>query len=114
MQDDVDLDLSMLEGLRDLLGPKFVELIITYNTDCGARIERIKAAMPVQDFSVITHEAHGVKGSSRNIGANSLAHLCGVLETNAKAEDATDMEQLFSAIEQQFAVVAARLESLIG
>lgn len=114
MQDNVDLDLSMLEGLRDLLGPKFIELIMTYNGDCGARINRIQAAMPVKDFAVITHEAHGVRGSSRNIGANSLAQLCGELEAKAKAGDATDMEQLFSAIKQNFAAVAAKLQSLIG
>jgi len=109
----IDLDLGMLEGLRDLLGEKFVELIITYNRDCGERIEKIREALPERNYEVINQEAHGVKGSSRNIGANSLAEVCGELESKAKAEDGNDIEQLFSAIEQQFAAVKRELSSLL-
>lgn len=111
--EEIDLDTGMLESLRDLLGDKFVELITTYNRDCAVRLDKIREALPARDYSVINHEAHGVKGSSRNLGANSLAQLCGELEAKAKTGDGSDMEQLFSAIEQQFAAIAARLESLI-
>lgn len=110
----VDIDLVMLEGLRELLNGKFVELVTTYNTDCGKRLERIQSAIPSADFAVIRHEAHGLKGSSRNIGANSLAACCEQLEAKAQAGDTAGMEQIFSAMEQQFAAVSAQLNQLIA
>jgi len=111
--EEIDLDLALLGSLRELLGPKFEELITTFNTDCGKRLDRLGEALPLLDFSVIRHESHGVKGSSRNIGANSLAELCGELETKAKNEEAEGMQPLFTAIQQKFAAVAAQLESLL-
>ncbi|SMF36514.1 HPt (histidine-containing phosphotransfer) domain-containing protein [Alteromonadaceae bacterium Bs31] len=110
---DVDLDTGMLEGLRELLGEKFVELISTFNSDCRARLDRIKVGLEEQNFDVIRNESHGVKGSCRNMGANSLAALAGALEDKAVARDATEMEQLFSAAEQQFAAIADKLRALL-
>jgi Hpt domain. len=54
-----------------------------------------------------------VKGSSRNMGANSLALLCDQMETKAKVEDAVAMPQIFSAIEQEFAATAQQLNNLL-
>ena len=110
---EIDLDLHMLEGLRDLLGEKFTQLVETYNSDCEQRLSNAGKAIAVREFSVINHEAHGVKGSSRNIGANGLAKLCGELESKAKAEDDANIEQLFSAIEQEFAAVKQKLTNLL-
>lgn len=110
----VDLDLGMLQGLKDLLGEKFVELVKTYNSDSMRRIELMRDALQVSDFDTIKHEAHGLKGSSRNVGANSLAALCGDMEIKGKEQDAANMEQLFSAIEQQFAAISAQLRELIA
>ncbi len=110
---EIDLDVGMLEGLRELLGDKFVELINTFNADCGARLQRMKGGLEAMDFELIRNEAHGVKGSSRNIGANSLASLAGSMEEKARAADNVDMEQLFSAIEQQFAAVSEKLKGLL-
>ncbi|WP_045860414.1 Hpt domain-containing protein [Teredinibacter purpureus] len=110
---NVDIDLPMLESLRDLLGEKFPELIRTYNEDCAARISRMGIALENHDFVQINHEAHGVKGSSRNMGANSLALLCDQMETKAKVEDAVAMPQIFSAIEQEFAATAQQLNNLL-
>ncbi|WP_018015552.1 Hpt domain-containing protein [Teredinibacter turnerae] len=114
MQNNVVLDTAMLASLRELLADKFVELVTTYNRDCALRIDAIRSALLTPEFAVINHEAHGIKGSSRNIGANSLADLCEKLEQKARAQDSAGMEQLFTAIEQDFAVVSAELTQLIA
>jgi len=111
---ETDLDTKTLESLKALLGDKFVELINTFITDCGARLTRMGTAIEASDFSAIRHEAHGIKGSSRNIGANGLAALSGEMEDKAKAEEGSDMAKLFTAIEQEFAAVAGILKSMIG
>jgi len=112
-QSEADLDMVMLEGLKKLLADKFDELITTFNSDCAARIGRIADALPDQNFTVICHEAHGVKGSCRNMGVNSLAELCDKMESKARVQDGSDMEQLFAAIEQQFAAASNQLISLL-
>jgi FOG: HPt domain len=108
-----DLDLTLIEGLRELLEDKFAELIETFKTDSARRIALIASAVPAQDLDVVSQEAHGLKGSCRNLGANSLAAICDQMEQDANAGDASQMEQLLTAIEQQFAAIAAVMDDLL-
>jgi len=108
-----DLDITILDSLRELLENKFAELIGTFKTDSARRIALIENAIAEQNFNVISQEAHGLKGSCRNLGANSLALVCDQMEQDANAGDGSQMEQLFSAIEQQFAAVAAAMDDLV-
>lgn len=112
MPDVAPIDHAMLAGLKDLLGEKFEQLVSAYIDDCTGRLKRLADAEKVNDLSVIKDESHGIKGSSRNMGANPLADLCAVIEDQARAGDDTDLAQRISAVQQEFAAVEKELNAL--
>ncbi len=107
------IDFDSLMMLKELLGEKFIELVETYLKDSAVRIEKLKVALDAGDMETANHEVHGLKGSSRNIGINSLADLCDVLEKQCRENNVTEHEQQLAAIEQNFAAVAEHLKTYL-
>lgn len=105
------IDAAMLAQLQELLGERFAELIDRFIGDGNRRMDLLRLAVPARDFEVIHAEAHGLKGSSRNIGANDLGQVCGDLEQKGRNSDDTGVDPLFAAVEQEFAAVCAVLRS---
>lgn len=105
------IDAAMLVQLQELLGERFAELIDRFISDGTRRMELLRRAVPARDFDTIHAEAHGLKGSSRNIGANALGQVCGDLEQKGRNSDGTGIDPLFAAVEQEFAAVCAVLRS---
>lgn len=108
------LDQEMLASLKDLLGEKFEQLVTAFLFDGKQRFARMELAWQKQDLSVIKDESHGVKGSARNIGANSLADVCAEIENQARAGSSDGIEQNLSAAKQLFAAVGEELRSMIA
>lgn len=111
MGTNAKIDAAMMAQLRDLLGERFGELVQRYIEDGDRRIALLRTAVATQDFVVVHAEAHGLKGSSRNIGANTLGDLCGALEQLGKELNSAGMPTLFAAVEQEFAAVCAELKA---
>ena len=103
------IDETMLDGLKSLLGTKFNQLLSTYIADSQKRMDRLEKAVAELDFATINQEAHGLKGSSRNIGALEFAQMCEVMEQKGRMREQSDLEHLFASVQQQFAVVCQRL-----
>ena len=111
MSDSQHIDSAMLDQLKELLEDRFSELVTRFVDDGSNRMALLKSALPSTNFDVIYAEAHGLKGSSRNIGAGPLGELCAQLESLGKAQSSEGMEQIFAAIEQEFAVVCETLKA---
>jgi len=105
------IDLAMLDQLKELLEDRFPELVERFVDDGGGRMALIAKAVPAENFDVIYAEAHGLKGSSRNIGAGPLGDICAELEVLGKNQTPDGMQQLFADIEQEFAAVCDVLKS---
>lgn len=105
------IDAAMMVQLKDLLRERFGELVLRYIQDGERRIGLLHGAVVEQDFVVVHAESHGLKGSSRNIGANILGNLCGELEQLGKDHNAAGMPALLAAVEQEFAAVCAELKT---
>lgn len=105
------LDKAMMTQLQDLLGERFAELVDRYISDGTRRLELMRTAVPARDFEVMHAEAHGLKGSSRNIGANCLAEACGELEDKGREENPHEVDELLAAIEREFLGVCEALKS---
>lgn len=106
-----ELDTDNLNMLKDLLGERFDELIETYISDTDLRLSRLKSAFAEGDLAIVSQEAHGIKGSSRNIGANPLGHLCELVEYQARDGKLQDGQQQIAAIEKRLAAVHKCLRS---
>lgn len=105
------IDAAMMAQLKDLLGERFGELVMRFIEDGERRIGLLRSAVAGRDFVVIHAESHGLKGSSRNIGANTLGGLCGELEQLGKDHCVEGMPTLLAAVEQEFAAVCAELKT---
>lgn len=105
------IDGVMLAQLQELLGERFAELVERFVSDGNRRLELLRVAVPAQNFDVIHAEAHGLKGSSRNVGANDLGEVCGVLEQRGRDANPSDIDTLFVSVEQEFAAVCDELRS---
>lgn len=105
------IDTSIVVQLKELLEDRFPELVERFNADGAARVSLLQTAVPEKNFDVVYAEAHGLKGSSRNIGANPLGDSCEALEECARVRDDNQIETLFAVVEQEFAAAAAALSS---
>ncbi len=103
------LDPVLLAELKDLLADNFNELIERYTVDSAHRFSLLVTAVPEKDYKTIYYEAHGIKGSSRNMGATKLAEICGQLEAQGHAEDGAGLENLLSEASAEFEVVCGIL-----
>jgi HPt (histidine-containing phosphotransfer) domain-containing protein len=112
----VALNRQTIEALREFQTegePDFVtELVDAYIGDSPMRLQAMRDAMASQDESSFGKAAHGLKGSSGNLGAEKLAALCLQGEQFAKAGNMAGAQGIFSQIESEFLTVCAELKAL--
>jgi HPt (histidine-containing phosphotransfer) domain-containing protein len=100
---------DMIVELKDILAEDFNTLVSSYIDDAEGRIVKLKNAITASDYGAVLTEAHSLKGSSLNLGAEFLPELCSRMEALGKAEDLVDCHNLFAEIETEFARVKAEL-----
>ncbi|AMK78076.1 diguanylate cyclase (GGDEF)-like protein [Methylomonas methanica] len=74
------LDNAVLRQLRDEIGQGFVKMVAYYLEDAPAQIEQIGLALAADNHLQLRELAHGLKGASRNLGAEKLAAIARQLE----------------------------------
>jgi len=93
---DQQLDVAVLDTLREVMGTQLLPLIDIYLADTRTRLESMHADLKRNDREAIAHTAHTIKGSSRNVGATRIGTLSSALYDLAR-EDAS-WDQLASKI----------------
>lgn len=107
------LDQAMLSQLKELLGERFDELVARFVGDGNKRMERLRVAVANKDFELMRVEAHGLKGSSFNMGANLLGGLCADLEDAGQNQDETKLTTKLAALEKEFAAACTELQAYL-
>lgn len=111
MVNEPSLNADMLNELRELLAENFNELINRYISDSKTRFDTLQKAIAELDFKVIYYEAHGIKGSSRNMGANILAEIMARLEALGQGQNSEGLSKVFADAQAEYAKVVLSLES---
>ena len=88
--------LEIASGDDDLI----TELIQAFRSDAMGRIQRIQGAVAAGDFSRIRAEAHAIKGSARQVGADAVADRCQELERVAQAGNASLAAELWFRVQE--------------
>lgn len=65
------------------------KLIDAFGRETDARIERIRGALAASDFPKIRAEAHTIKGSARQMGADAAAGACQEVEMACDLREAS-------------------------
>jgi len=92
---------SLLERVAgdEALADELVELFLQ---DVPDRLKAIQHAHETGDMKTITLEAHTIKGSSSNIGANGMREAAFQLELSGKDANQEAMPSLIKALEESF------------
>lgn len=101
--------------LADDFGADFlVELVGDYLDESAVRMTRLRQALAGGDATTVTYEAHTLKSSSANIGAQSFAELAKRFEALSRAGDLAVLAGEVEFFVRQYAAVTASLEELRG
>jgi HPt (histidine-containing phosphotransfer) domain-containing protein len=110
------LNMETLEALRayQIEGdPDFLtELIDAYLSDAPVRIQAMQSALGQQDLSAFAKAAHALKGSSGNLGAETLARLCLQGEMAGRNQDLQQAQQAFLLIKEELVSASRDLNAL--
>lgn len=107
--------LQYLKEFADDGDCKFIHsLFETYFGSADKRLEAIKAAAQEQNAVQMGREAHGLKGSSSNLGADHVATLCRRLEEMGKAGDIGQVDQFIDELEDALKRVRAEYDANIA
>lgn len=100
---------EMIVELKDILAEDFNTLVESFIDDAKSRMIKLKHAIASRSSEIVRREAHSLKGSSLNLGAQLLPQLCSEMEEQGKAGDLTGCESLFLKIETELARVETEL-----
>ena len=106
------LNTDMLAELKDIMEDDFAILVDTFVSDTDKRIDVFESSMDMADADVLRKAAHGLKGSSSNIGAERLSKLSADLEVAAKEMAFHIAIDLIEDVKQEYHLVRAALLEL--
>lgn len=112
------LEMSVLNRLKEMTAgsdvnffPEVIRMFIQQGEDI---VRRIQLACQEKDMNLISQQAHKLKGSALNLGANRLAETCRLLELRGKAQQSGDCESLAVQLQQNFLLTKEQLNQLIS
>ena len=94
-------------GEPDLLN----ELVEIFLTDAQPRLGALRKAAAQQDAHTLEREAHALKGSCANFGAQPMANICHTLQMLGTAHDLTQASTWLAHLETEYARVCAALQA---
>ena len=98
----IQMDQAVVNALRDVMEGGFADLLDTFLSDSEERLGQLRSA---NEAGALTQVAHSFKGSSSNMGAIRLAHLCGILEDRAKKSPLVGIDELVSKVTSEYKMV---------
>jgi HPt (histidine-containing phosphotransfer) domain-containing protein len=78
------------------------EIIDLFKSDTARRLLLLREALVQMDRTRVGQQAHAIKGSAIQVGADSLAALCQRIELEAPAKPCRDLETLVRQAEAGF------------
>jgi HPt (histidine-containing phosphotransfer) domain-containing protein len=108
------IDTRTLQALRELGGEHDLvrELIDLFLEDAPVRLQSMQAAVSGPDFATLELQAHTLKSSSANLGAEELSRLCARLELAARHADANACEQIVPRVREVYEENARELREV--
>ena len=99
---EIHMDPKVVSALRDVMEGGFADLLDTFLSDSEERLGQLHSTREVGDLTLV---AHSFKGSSSNMGAIRLAHLCGLLEERAQKKQLAEIRDLVIKIDDEYQMV---------
>jgi HPt (histidine-containing phosphotransfer) domain-containing protein len=111
------LDTQVLAALQELeqrsQAGLLAHLITVYLQEAPARIAALHEAVAHGDAGRVEEVAHGLKGSSAELGAPRMASLCAALQEAAGAHDLSQTTAQVAELTNEFMSVRTALEAVL-
>lgn len=118
MVDPTVIDPQAIENLRALNpgdNDEFLrEIAGIYLEDTPSRLAELDQSLETNDTARFTRAAHSIKGSSANVGANTVRAVAEKLEHQSRAEGLGAVMPLMASLKVEFARAQTELNKLIG
>ncbi|HEX8196386.1 MAG TPA: response regulator [Pyrinomonadaceae bacterium] len=94
---------SRLAVLEAEVGDEMIETIISiFLEDAQERLQNLRHLTEHPEPKELEHQAHALRGSCSNIGANEMASLCEQIEEQAETNQLANLEFLMGELEDAF------------
>ncbi len=107
------LDATILENLRKLQvasgKPILTNVIELFLLDTPSRLKTLHNFIEQKDGPNLEAAAHSLRGSSANLGATTMARLCGEIEIQGKTDNFSRLEQQIQELQVEFGYVQRAL-----
>jgi HPt (histidine-containing phosphotransfer) domain-containing protein len=90
-----------------------LELIDSFQSDTASRFDRMHRAVARLDAATVTAEAHAMRGSARQMGAEALANLCQAVEAGAPRMNWRELEGQLEQADLRFAEVRNAMSEFV-
>ena len=112
--DSGPINYATLADLKDRGGPQFLQsLIQQFVNDALNCVTLIEQALDAQDLLKIQEAAHGLKGISRNMGADALAQIALDIENSCRAGQVDLLASFPSSLQEVFQSTRHALEDTL-
>ncbi|HEY5550471.1 MAG TPA: Hpt domain-containing protein [Opitutaceae bacterium] len=111
------IDPASLANLKEIGGGDasfVVELIAMFGEDSPPRLEAIAAALAVADTGEVAKNAHSLKGTGANFGADKFRSLAQAIETAGKTGDLGSVPALLEELKAEFVRVKEALDAAVA
>jgi HPt (histidine-containing phosphotransfer) domain-containing protein len=89
-------------------------MITLYLRDTPAQLVALQEAVAQGDAGRVEEVAHGLKGSSAQLGATHMAGLCAALQEAAGAQDLSAAAAQVAELQSEFGRVRAALQAMLS
>ena len=107
------IDRTTFDALREAAGAEFVvELVDTFAEEAPGMLAELRRALAANDAETFRRAAHSLKSNGSTFGALELAAVARDLELSGVAQVSRRGPQALTAVETEYARVAAALKDL--
>jgi HPt (histidine-containing phosphotransfer) domain-containing protein len=112
------LNMNTIGRLRQIMGESdstfFNQVLQMFITQADEQVTAIARAVAANNIQEVGSLAHKLKGSALNIGADTMAETCRMLELQARGLDGNDMKALSDRLEREYALTRVEILKVHG
>jgi CheY-like chemotaxis protein len=111
-EQDPDRILNCVEGLGHLEGDEelYREVLELFKEDAPRLMEQLQDALQVSDLATVERQAHTLKSTAANIGANGVREAALEVEHSARRRDYTAVHSCCSTLTSEFTLLQMVLD----
>ncbi len=93
---------------------KLVKMLLAeFLKDLPLQIRLLSDKISAKDLNDVARQAHKIKGTAGNVGAEILQHLMMAMEKAVEESDYIKMDELLLEIENQFSAIKQEVEEVL-